>query len=165
MQPHVAYPPDASPIVREQLDYLEGVLWADPEHRLDPDPTRDVGREIDPHGTCNHHFWRGVLEAAGTMAISPNRGTCTYPYVVLKGSHSFLTKFLAFCNEEINQMKGVPWAWDADGALAFQASGGKVKVTGTKAQEVVRVLYGNSTVGLHSFRDRADEIWNWTPRR
>ena len=88
-----------------------------------------------------------------------------YPLVsVAKVSHSILVKFLAFMQEEICTRQGVEWQWDDNGKLDWQAKGSWLRITGQKAQEVVRVLYIGETVGRESARHTADRIVQWVPR-
>lgn len=146
----------------EQTDYLEGVLWADPELRLDK--ALDAGAEIDMYGTGTKAFWRGLLETSGYMGVA-SCGDRAYPRIELRASHSILTKFLAFLQEEIHTRQGIAWPWDADGKLAFQALGEFVRVTGQKAQDICRCLYVDQTVGRTSARQSADKIMAWAGRK
>jgi hypothetical protein len=116
----------------EQADYLEGVLWSDADHRLDMDPARDVGREIDAYGTGTAAFWRGVLETAGHITIMGRGNGYKYPRVELAGSYSFLCKFLDFIQEEM-ESQGQTWQWDVDGKLRSMASRNHFRVTGHQA--------------------------------
>jgi len=150
--------------IMEQNSYLEGVLWADKAHRLDLDSSRDVSTEIDAYGTGNKHFWRGVLETAGSLNDYAN-GNYSYPRIELKGSYCFLLKFVDFMKEEMEQ-DGLGMYWiDADEKLRFMASGGKVRLTGTMAQHVVKTLYTDATVSRESFGERINRIWSWVPAR
>ena len=141
----------------EQTDYLEGVLWADKAHRMDADPSRDVSNEIDPYGTGTKAFWRGVLETAGYIGLKG--GDRQYPRVELAGSYSFLGKFVEFLAEEL--AGNVYWAesWEQ---LRFAASGGRVRISGTRAQDVCRLLYVGQEIGQDTIRQRVDAILIWT---
>jgi hypothetical protein len=141
----------------EQTEYLEGVLWSDPMHRLDKDAGRDVSREIDPYGTCTKAFWRAVLETAGYIALTVS-GERKYPRITLGGCYSFLLKFVDFLHEEMDPMV---WA-DTDAKLRFMVSGGQLRITGVRAQDVCRVLYMGQEIGLDSIRHKVDEILMWT---
>ena len=147
----------------EQNSYLEGVLWADKAHRLDLDSSRDVSTEIDAYGTGNKHFWRGVLETAGSLTDYANGNY--YPRMELKGSYSFLIKFVDFLQEEMER-EGMGMYWiETDEKLRFMASGGKVRITGARAQDVVRLLYLGVAVARDGSRERAEKIrvrllWN-----
>lgn len=145
----------------EQVEYLHGILYADPEHRLNADADTD---DIDSYGTGTKAFWRGMLEGAGYIAIT-GTGEKRYPRVELKGSLPVLTKFLAFMQEEVERAVGMPWAWDADGSLAFQAAGGFLRLTGQRAQDICRILYVDQEVGQDSIRHVVDEILTWTTKR
>lgn len=163
LQRPVALPTEEQTLrLMEQTDYLEGVLWSDPDLRMNK--LLDAERAIDPYSTGTKAFWRGVLETAGYIAMSSS-GLRAYPRVEMRGSYSFLTKFLAFLQEEIHTRNGVQWAWDADGKLAFQALGQFIRVTGLKAQEVARVLYVGQRVGRESTRHVVDNILGWTGRK
>ena len=150
--------------VIEQNSYLEGVLWADAVHRLDMDASRDVSTEIDAYGTCNKHFWRGVIEIAGRL----NEYACgeySYPRLELEGSYSFLIKFVDFIKEEMDR-EGMGMYWlEEDAKLRFAASGGRLRITGARAQDVVRLLYLGVAVARDSSRERAEKILAWTPKR
>lgn len=151
------------PRISEALRYLQGVLWADPAMRLDKDI--DASARIDLYGTGTKAFWRGLLETGGYIGMSAAGGERAYPRVELKASYSILTKFLAFLQEEIYARNGVEWQWDADGKLAWQAMGEFLRLTGQKAQEVVRVLYLGETVGREGARRMADQIVQWVGRK
>jgi hypothetical protein len=153
-------------LIREQNDYLWGVKLADQEEFLE-DPDSNVAL-IDPYGTGTKAFWRGLFETAerGNITIKKSGGgDREYPMVYLKASHGILTKFLAFMQEEVYTRNGITWDWDDDGKLAWQAIGGFLRITGQKAQDVVRVLYIGETVGRESARHMADRIVAWTSRR
>lgn len=150
--------------VIEQNSYLEGVLWSDKTHRLDLDSSRDVGSEIDAYGTCNKHFWRGVIEAAGRLNLYPCQDYF-YPRLELEGSYSFLIKFVDFIKEEMDR-EGMGMYWlEEDERLRFMASGWKLRITGARAQDVVRLLYLGVAVARDSSRERAEKILAWTPKR
>jgi hypothetical protein len=150
--------------VKEQIEYLEGVLWSDRVHRMDRDSSRDIGAEIDRYGTGTKAFWRGVIETAGRLK-DYRSGEYSYPRIELEGSYSFLIKFVDFLKEEMDR-EGLGMYWtDADAKLRFAASGGLLRVSGANAKDVVRVLYLGGEVGLESVRHRVDEILTWTPKR
>lgn len=156
--------PSFQPMV-EQTEYLRGVLYADKEHRLDSDLTRDIGSEIDPYGTGSKHFWRGVIESAGYVQIE-SAGRYDYPQFELKGGYNFLKKFLAFLEEEFAPCAPVPGVkFDFDGKLDWQARGGFVKLRGLRVQELVKALYLGASVSRASFRGKADRIVQWLPKR
>jgi len=141
------------------------VLYGDKEQRLDQNPARDIGNEIDPYGTGTRHFWRGVLETGGYIAVEA-AGRYAYPQFKLEGGYRFLRKFLDFCEEELApRAVGSQFKWDADGKLDFQAMGGFVSVGGARAQEVVRVLYLGAVISRDTYRHRADRIVQWVPKR
>jgi hypothetical protein len=149
--------------VIEQNSYLEGVLWADKAHRLDLDSSRDVSTEIDAYGTGNKHFWRGVLETAGSLNDYANGNY--YPRMELKGSYSFLIKFVDFLQEEMaREGMGMHWI-ETDEKLRFMASGGKVRFSGEMAQHAVKILYADANVTRESFGERVNRIWSWTSAR
>jgi hypothetical protein len=144
----------------EQAQYVEGVLWADKAHRMDMDPERNVSHEIDPYGTCSKHFWRGVLESAGYVALASGR-----PRLALAGSYSFLIKFCNFLKEEM-ESAGQGMAWQAaDADLRFQAIDQKLAMNGRRAQEVCRVLYVGAEISLDSISHVVDEILAWGPKK
>jgi len=148
----------------EQTEYLAGVLWTDRAHRLDKDSSRNISAEIDPYGTCTKAFWRGVIEVAGRIYESPS-GDYTYPQLELEGSYAFLLKFVDFLKEEMEREgMGMHWS-ETDRKLRFAASGGKLRLTGVRAQQAVRVLYLGAIVGRDSYRHRADSILQWTQKR
>jgi hypothetical protein len=146
--------------VAEPLDYLEGVLWADPAHRLDMDPARNVSREIDPWGTGTKAFWRGVLESAGYIGLN-GAGDRQYPRLELAGSYHFLLKFVDFLAEELADNLAWP---DTDKKLRFAASGGRLRLSAARAQDAIRALYVGETIGQDSVRARVDSILVWTGR-
>ena len=147
----------------EQCEYLRGVLYADKEHRMDMDLSRDIGKEIEPYGTGTQHFWRGVVDTGGYIA---SEGSYQYPQFELKGGYRFLRKFLDFCEESLAPgILGGQFKWDADGNLEFQAMGNCISLNGTRAQEVVRLLYVGAVIGREAFRQRADRIIQWVPKR
>ena len=146
----------------ESLQYLEGVLWADPDMRLNPAVD---AKDIDQFGTGTKAFWRGLLETAGYIGMSASSSDRAYPRVELKASHGILTKLLAFLQEEVCARQHVEWLWDADGKLGWQAMGGFIRITGQKAQDIVRVLYLDQTVGRVSARHVADRIVGWTGKK
>jgi len=150
-------------LMREQAQYLWGVLLADSEFREDRECNVAL---IDPFGTGTKAFWRGFLEAAGNITMKKAGGhDYEYPLVsVAKVSHPILVKFLAFMQEETCTRQGVEWQWDDTGKLAWQAIAGWLSMTGQKAQDVVRVLYIGETVGRESARRMADRIVQWVPR-
>jgi hypothetical protein len=152
---------DFQPLM-EQTEYLRGVLCADKEVRLCKD--LDPGT-LDPYGTGNRNFWRGMLEAGGRIAVYASQGDRAYPRVELKASLVVLTSFLAFLQEEIYTRKGLQWQWDADGKLAWQALGEFLRFTGQKAQDIIRVLYLGCSVSQDSCRGTAEQILQWTTRR
>ena len=152
----------------EQNEYLSGALYADEDHRMDMDPTRDVSKEIDAYGTGSKAFWRGVIETAGNIAIHggmkkfQKTDAYTYPRLKLSGSYAFLKKLLDFLEEELGE-RGRPW--DVNGKLAFQCSGGGLEFTGRTAQDVVRVLYMGQSVARESSRRIVHRIIAWQPKR
>jgi hypothetical protein len=150
-------------LMREQAQYLWGVLLADSEFREDRDC--DVSL-IDPYGTGTKAFWRGFLESCGKITVKASGGADReYPLVsVTKVSYQILVKFLAFMQEEVYTRNGCEWQWDADGKLEWQAKGRFLRISGQKAQDVVRVLYIGETVGRESARRMADRIVQWAPR-
>jgi len=148
-------------LIRELNDYTWGVLLADQEEFL-KDPHCDVAL-IDPFGTGTKAFWRGLLETAGFIGMDKAK-QYEYPRVSLKASYPIVAKFLAFMQEEVHTRNGVTWDWDDDGKLAWQSMGGWLRITGQKAQDVVRVLYLGETVGRESARHMADRIVQWMPR-
>lgn len=151
----------------EQGDYLEGVLWADPAHRLDMDATRNVSDEIDAFSTGTKAFWRGVLETAGYVGMNSSTwnggqpGGRAYPRLELKGSYNFLLKFVDFLAEEMTG--NIAWP-ETDAHLRFAASGNQIKLAGSRAQDAIRALYAGQEIGLDSIRARVDEILVWTGR-
>ncbi|MGO9262718.1 MAG: hypothetical protein ACLQU1_41540 [Bryobacteraceae bacterium] len=164
------YPEDTAPNfgqILEQTEYLRGMLFADSaELHVDLDPNL-----IDRFGTGNRDFWRGFIEASGIVKMYPETPPYipvqgpTYPRVQFKATYGMLTKFLAFLQEEIHTRQGIQWKWDADGQQESRARGGTFRVTGQKGQEVVRVLYLGCSVSKESFREEADQIVQWVPRR
>jgi hypothetical protein len=147
---------------REQVDYLEGVLWADPARRKNGDSNPD---DIDRFGNHTPAFWRGFVEIGGCISLNNNGAERKYPRVELKGAYNILLKFLAFLNEEINAKKGVDWHWDERDRYKTMAVGGFLRITGKKAQEVVCALYPpESVIGWESTRALVDEIVTWIPR-
>jgi len=147
----------------EQEQYLEGVLWADPDLRLNP---AVEAADIDPYGTGTKAFWRGFLEGAGTITLKRAGGRdYEYPLVSVKASYGILAKLLAFMQEEVCDRNHVPWPWDADGKFEWQAKGGFLNLTGEKAADIIRILYIGETVGRESVRQMADRIVQWMPRR
>jgi len=156
--------------LREQISYLEGVLWADPTRRQHGDPD-----DIDPltDGTCA--FWRGLLETAGYIAIlAAGGGDRVYPRIDLRAGYPILMKLISFIEGRlrpsltvlIGQGRLVAPAWDEDGSVAERCATGIFRVTGAKAQQLCRILYPpDSTVGRESIRERVDQILTWTPRR
>jgi hypothetical protein len=168
MKIELTYPdykdPAFKPMV-EQTEYLLGVLYADKEHRLDMDLTRDIGSEIDPYGTGSQHFWRGVVDTGGYIAVE-GAGRYEYPQFELKGGYRFLRKFLDFCEETLAPRSlGSQFKWDADGKLEFQAMGNFISLGGGRAQEVVRLLYVGAVISRDTFRQRANRIVQWLPKR
>ena len=153
-------------LIREMNDYLWGVQLADQEEFLE-DPDCNVAL-IDPYGTGTKAFWRGLLETAERGNITMKRsggGDREYPHIYLKASYPIVKRFLEFLQEEINTRNDVSWDWDDEGKLAWQALGGWLRITGQKAQDVVRVLYIGETVGRESARHMADRIVQWTSRK
>jgi hypothetical protein len=147
----------------EQTEYLRGVLYANADHRLDCDPERDIGKEIDPCAGGTTHFWRGVLEAGGTINVYETHGY-SYPRVYLKGSYRFLRKFLDFIEEEC-KFPGMEWVKvDHDGKLNFQCSGGILRLQARLAQKVIQALYRDATIGQASIRKKVDKIFLWCPK-
>jgi hypothetical protein len=145
----------------ERNEYLEGVLWSDKDLRMDRGVDADA---IDPFGTGTKAFWRGLLEGAGSMSIGAS-GPRSYPRIELQATYAVLGKFLQFLQEEIHTRRGVEWAWDEEGKLEWQARGEFLRVTGKKAQDIVRVLYLDQTVGRQSVRHVADKIIAWSGRK
>lgn len=134
----------------EQVDYLEGIIWSDPVHRLDMDPTRDVGQEIDPYGTHTKAFWRAAIETGGKICV--NGGRNKYASVSLRGSYRFLKKFMAFLTEELGP------TFDGNGQLDFACSSSRIHITGPQAITVCRLLYIGQEIGVESVRRVVDEI-------
>jgi hypothetical protein len=159
IHPDVKYPSENPGHDRqiEQAEYLNGVLWGDPNHRLDEDSRRDVSREIDQYGTCSRHFWRGVLDVWGSIGIYEAKGY-SYPRVQLNGSYSFLHKFLAFLLETWPTL-------DPEGKLHFQCGGGRLLFSGTVARDIIVLLYGDAGIALTTNQQKADFAITWTPRR
>src|SRR5689334_14458388 len=103
-------------VLIEQTEYLLGVLYADPEHRKDGDLDRNIGDEIDAHGTGTAAFWRGVLETAGRLALYPKKpreNEPRYPRIELEGSYRFLRKFLDFLEESCAPQCGLMFSGGA----------------------------------------------------
>lgn len=144
----------------EHREYLRGVMFSDPDYRKDPEVDIDM---IDPYGTGNKAFWRGVLEGGGYIGLPNSRGQ-GYPRIELHGAAPVLLKFIEFIGEENSRRCGVNWKWDSEGKLAWQANGGFVRVTGQRAVEVTLALYHDQTVGRASCRRIADGIVAWSPR-
>ena len=95
----------------EQCEYLRGVLFADKEHRMDKDLSRDIGKEIDPYGTGTQHFWRGLVETGGYIALE-SAGNYASPQFVLKGGYRLLRRFLDFVEEELGpRVPSAPHDW------------------------------------------------------
>lgn len=154
----------------EQCEYLRGVLFADKENRMDKDLSRDIGKEIDPYGTGTQHFWRGLIETGGYIALE-SAGNYASPQLVLKGGYRLLRRFLDFVEEELGprspapRMLGAEVKWDADGKLDFQARGGFISLGGTRAQEVVNLLYAGATISRDTYRYRANRIFHWVSKK
>jgi len=153
--------------LNEQTEYLRGALFADVRMDEDLDPAL-----IDPYGTGNQHFWRGFIEACAIVEMYPKPKASyipvqgpTYPHVEFKASHAVLVKFIAFLQEEIHTRQGIQWKWDDDGKIESRARRESFCATSRKGQEVVRVLYLNSTVSKNSYAQAADRIVQWVPRR
>ena len=147
----------------ERSEYLEGVLWADEDFRLDK--LVDASK-IDPFGTGTKAFWRGFIETAGTISMkAAGGGDRAYPRVHLKAVYQILVKFLAFMQEEICTRNGIPWEWDELGRFEFQAKGTFLTVTGQKAVDIVTTLYLGQTVGRSSVRHVVDRIVVWIPKQ
>ncbi len=146
---------------QERLQYLDGVLMADEDFRLNEQAD---ATKIDPFGTGTKAFWRGMLEAGGTVTPHGHTSEHVYPRIELKAAYQILVKFLAFMQEEICTRNGIPWAWDEGEKLEWQAKGRFIRVSGQKAQDIVRVLYLGENVGRSSVRHKADQIVQWTPR-
>lgn len=146
--------------LREQEQYLMGVLWADQDLRLNPAVDASA---IDPFGTGTKAFWRGLLETAGSIRMDSAGGRdYSHPHVSLKAAYTILVKFLAFLQEEICTRNHIQWQWDDDGKLDWQTKGGFIRVTGQKAQDIIRVLYLGESVGRESARNTADRIVAWS---
>lgn len=160
MIPAIRYPahnPTEAQVI-EQLEYLNGTLWGEPEHRLDMTSDRNISNEIDRFGNCSRHFWRAVIDIWGMFALYESRGY-KYPRLQLTGSYWFLMKFLAFLKEELGP------AIDPEGKLAFACSGNRLMFSGAPAKDVVVLLYAGAEVGLSGNSARADEVMVWSPRR
>jgi hypothetical protein len=152
----------------EQIDYLEGVLWSDTARRLNA--SVDTSEIDGQHGTHTAAFWRGLVEAGGTISIASNGTDRRYPRVELRGCYPVLSKFLDYLGDALQPavmaiLAGAPMDWDEQGKFRTMASSGYLRITGRKAQDVCRVLYPpDSTVGMESVRAKVDEIVAWTPR-
>lgn len=128
----------------EAREYLEGVLAADPAHRMDTNPHRNIRTEISKYGSATPAFWRGVIETAGSAGFGLSQApdsSKTQIWVKLSGSYWFLLAFLDFCEEEIQQKNHKMWPFDSDGKLARQAPNERLVVYGKQAQEIVCALY------------------------
>lgn len=145
----------------EAREYLEGVLAADPLHRMDNNPHRNIQQEICLLGSATPAFWRGVLEGAGweTFGISQPPHGKTQIWVRIYGSYHFLTAFLEFLEDECNRKHNKFWPYDAGGKLAAMLSSGVMRIYGRQAQEAVCAIFPPGyTFCRESSREKVERI-------
>jgi len=164
--------PEAVDVLIEQNEYLRGVLYSDVKHRLDMNYDRDIAQEIDPYGTSTRHFWRGVVETVGRIGMQGlnqreidmglQGAGYTYPRFELRGSYRFLRMFLDHIEENV-AVAGM--SFDDTGKLNFACGGNILRLSGYKAQDVVKHLYQDHTVSRESVRTIVDVVLTWTGKK
>jgi hypothetical protein len=140
----------------EQTEYLRGVLYADMA------VTAEDMLALDPWGNTfgTAAFWRGVIEHTGRMRLyNSSKPELETPVVSMTGTYALLIEFILWLRVQATATStGYLFDWDK---LDASCSRGTVKVTGQRAQHIVRWLYTNAWVSTTSQQQSVNDILRW----
>lgn len=96
----------------------------------------------------NRHFWRGAVDADGSVTQSDGS-----PEIMLLGSRTFCLQFLAYVQSLFPEAETVPRKRDGIWRIRFH---------GEYVRWLVAFLYGGATISLDRKQEVANKILTWT---